>query len=113
MPRGILRPSCRSVNHLRYLVKASFDFRRKQSAVVDAEFVDLSAEVLRFAGTISADFQVEGGDRIAGTAGEDWRGLYEFKTRFGGQIVTYPQTEERQYWPMLATVARRFYSAGS
>ncbi|MFN8593942.1 MAG: peptidoglycan bridge formation glycyltransferase FemA/FemB family protein [Thermomicrobiales bacterium] len=56
--------------------------------------------------------QVDSGDRIAGTAGEDWRGLYEFKTRFGGQIVSYPPTQERQYWPLLASVARRFYATG-
>jgi lipid II:glycine glycyltransferase (peptidoglycan interpeptide bridge formation enzyme) len=57
--------------------------------------------------------EAEAGDRLAGTTGQDWRGLYEFKTRFGGQIVTYPPTLERQYWPGLATLARRFYSAGS
>lgn len=56
--------------------------------------------------------QVASGDRIAGTAGEDWRGLYEFKTRFGGRIVSYPPTQERQYWPLLASLARRFYAAG-
>ena len=53
---------------------------------------------------------VESGNRIAGTTGQDWRGLYEFKTRFGGQIVQYPPTRERRYWPALAALARRFYS---
>lgn len=53
--------------------------------------------------------QVETGDRIAGTSGNDWRGLYEFKTRFGGQIVSYPPTLERQYWPAIASLARRYY----
>lgn len=54
----------------------------------------------------------ESGDRIAGTTGQDWRGLYEFKTRFGGRIVQYPPTSERRYWPALAALARRFYSPG-
>jgi peptidoglycan pentaglycine glycine transferase (the first glycine) len=57
--------------------------------------------------------QVETGDRIAGTTGQDWRGLYEFKTRFGGQIVQYPPTRERRYVPLLASLARRYYSPGA
>jgi lipid II:glycine glycyltransferase (peptidoglycan interpeptide bridge formation enzyme) len=48
-------------------------------------------------------------DRIAGTTGSDWRGLYEFKTRFGGTIVRYPAPLERRYLPLLAKLARRFY----
>ena len=52
----------------------------------------------------------ETGDRIAATSGNDRRGLYEFKTRFGGQIVRYPPPLERVYHPFLATLARRFYS---
>ena len=30
----------------------------------------------------------DAGDEIAGTRGDDWRGLYRFKTGFGGEIVT-------------------------
>jgi lipid II:glycine glycyltransferase (peptidoglycan interpeptide bridge formation enzyme) len=56
--------------------------------------------------------QVEGGDRVAGTSGDDWRGLYEFKTRFGGRIVDYPPPLERRYHPILASLARRLYRMG-
>lgn len=45
--------------------------------------------------------------RIAGTRGEDWRGLYRFKTGFGGDIVSYPLTMERRYVPVLPWLARR------
>lgn len=55
---------------------------------------------------------VDGGDRIAGTSGSDWRGLYEFKTRFGGQIVAYPPVLERIYVPGLAHLAKRIYPVG-
>jgi lipid II:glycine glycyltransferase (peptidoglycan interpeptide bridge formation enzyme) len=51
----------------------------------------------------------EQGDRIAGTKGEDWRGLYRFKTGFGGDIVTYPPTLECRYRPLLSSLARRRY----
>jgi lipid II:glycine glycyltransferase (peptidoglycan interpeptide bridge formation enzyme) len=47
------------------------------------------------------------GDRLAGSRGDDWRGLYEFKVRFGGEIVTLPPTLERTYHPLLAAIARR------
>ena len=53
--------------------------------------------------------KVDHGDRIAGTSGDDWRGLYEFKTRFGGEIVSYPPTIERNYHPVLASMARKLY----
>lgn len=56
---------------------------------------------------------VDNGDRIAGTSGNDWRGLYEFKTRFGGQIVSYPAPMERIYVPGLAHLAKRMYPIGS
>jgi peptidoglycan pentaglycine glycine transferase (the first glycine) len=52
------------------------------------------------------------GDRLAASTGNDRRGLYEFKTRFGGQIVRFPPPVERVYHPLLATLARRFYNAG-
>lgn len=55
---------------------------------------------------------VDGGDRIAGTTGSDWRGLYEFKTRFGGAVVSYPPPLERAYHPVLTRIARRWYGAG-
>lgn len=51
----------------------------------------------------------EEGDRVAATRGNDLRGLYEFKTRFGGSIVTYPPAVERRYVPVLAALARRVY----
>lgn len=56
--------------------------------------------------------KVEDGGRIAGTSGSDWRGLYEFKTRFGGEILRYPAPVERLYHPLLASLGRRFYSLG-
>ncbi|MFL5761668.1 MAG: lipid II:glycine glycyltransferase FemX [Thermomicrobiales bacterium] len=49
------------------------------------------------------------GDRIAGTKGDDWRGLYRFKTGFGGEIISYPPTIERRYRPFLSFIARRRY----
>jgi lipid II:glycine glycyltransferase (peptidoglycan interpeptide bridge formation enzyme) len=52
------------------------------------------------------------GDRLASSTGNDRRGLYEFKTRFGGSIVRYPPPLERVYHPFLATLARRLYSSG-
>lgn len=55
-----------------------------------------------------ASSAADGGDRIAGTSSDDWRGLYEFKTRFGGQIVRYPDPLERRYIPVLAVLADRF-----
>ena len=54
----------------------------------------------------------ENGDRLAASIGNDRRGLYEFKTRFGGNIVRYPPPVERVYNPLLATLARKFYNAG-
>lgn len=44
---------------------------------------------------------------IAGTKGEDWRGIYRFKTGFGGNIVTLPDTLEREYLPGLPWLARK------
>jgi lipid II:glycine glycyltransferase (peptidoglycan interpeptide bridge formation enzyme) len=55
--------------------------------------------------------KIDNGDRIAGTSGDDWRGLYEYKTRFGGEIVEYPSTVERQYHPLLSMLAQRVYRA--
>lgn len=44
---------------------------------------------------------------IAGSRGDDWRGIYRFKTGFGGEIVSYPETLERRYVPVLPWLARR------
>lgn len=44
---------------------------------------------------------------IAGTSGKDWRGLYRFKTGFGGDIVAYPDAVERHYVPVLPALMRR------
>jgi lipid II:glycine glycyltransferase (peptidoglycan interpeptide bridge formation enzyme) len=44
---------------------------------------------------------------IAGTRGDDWRGLYRFKTGFGGEIVTYPPVLERRHRPVLPWLARK------
>ena len=49
------------------------------------------------------------GDRVASSRGDDRRGLYEFKVRFGGEIVSYPPTLERRYRPVLGWLARRVY----
>lgn len=46
--------------------------------------------------------------RVAGSQGDDWRGLYNFKVRFGGEIVSYPPSMERRYVPVLSWLARRF-----
>ena len=51
-------------------------------------------------------------DRIAGSRGEDWRGLYRFKVGFGGEIVRYPSTFERRYVPVLPALAHRFQQLG-
>lgn len=55
---------------------------------------------------------IEAGSQVAGTRGEDWRGLYEFKVRFGGRIVGFPPSVERRYAPVLATIARRLTRLG-
>ena len=44
---------------------------------------------------------------IAGTKGDDWRGLYRFKTGFGGEIVSYPTMMERRHIPVLPWLARK------
>ena len=50
------------------------------------------------------------GDRVAGTKGDDWGGLYKFKVGFGGSIVSYPPTLERRYRPILSFGVRHFYA---
>lgn len=49
----------------------------------------------------------ESGVKLASSHGDDWRGLYEFKVRFGGDQVRYPPLLERRYHPYLGAVARR------
>ena len=49
----------------------------------------------------------EGEGKAAGTKGDDWRGLYRFKTGFGGDIVSYPPTLERRHVPMVPGIMRR------
>jgi lipid II:glycine glycyltransferase (peptidoglycan interpeptide bridge formation enzyme) len=49
---------------------------------------------------------LEGG-LVAGTKGDDWRGLYKFKVGFGGQIVRFPETMERRYSRILSMIARK------
>ncbi len=49
---------------------------------------------------------IDPGEQIAGSKGDDWRGLYKFKVGFGGTIVTYPSTLERRYHPYLGFIAR-------
>ncbi len=44
--------------------------------------------------------------------GEDQRGLYNFKVRFGGEIVTFPVPMERRYLRLLAVAAHRLASLG-
>jgi peptidoglycan pentaglycine glycine transferase (the first glycine) len=44
--------------------------------------------------------------RITATHGAQWDGLYQFKTGFGGTIVSYPGTLERRYRPVLARLLR-------
>jgi lipid II:glycine glycyltransferase (peptidoglycan interpeptide bridge formation enzyme) len=49
----------------------------------------------------------ESSTAIAGTKGDDWRGLFRFKTGFGGEVVSYPPTLERRYVPILPWLARK------
>ncbi len=43
----------------------------------------------------------------AASVGEDMRGLLNFKTRFGGEIVDYPPVMERRYVPLVSWLAGR------
>ncbi len=49
---------------------------------------------------------------VTRSEGDDWRGLYTFKTRFGGEVVRYPLPMERRYHPVIYAVARRFGKVG-
>jgi lipid II:glycine glycyltransferase (peptidoglycan interpeptide bridge formation enzyme) len=47
-------------------------------------------------------------DHVPATKGDDWRGLFRFKTGFGGSIVTYPSPVQRVYHTRLSSLADRF-----
>lgn len=49
----------------------------------------------------------EDNQSLAATKGDDWRGIYRFKTGFGGDVVSYPPMVERRYVPVLPWLARR------
>lgn len=49
----------------------------------------------------------ESGVKLASSHGDDWRGLHEFKVRFGGDQVRYPPVLERRYHPFVGALARR------
>ncbi len=46
-------------------------------------------------------------DHVPATKGDDWRGLYRFKTGFGGAIVAYPPAIQRTYHRRLTQLADR------
>lgn len=46
-------------------------------------------------------------DQVTRSQGEDWRGLYTFKVRFGGEIITFPPAMERRYHPYLMAAVSR------
>lgn len=49
----------------------------------------------------------EGATGASASNGDDMRGLYTFKTRFGGEIVAYPPMMERRYVPVVSALAGR------
>jgi lipid II:glycine glycyltransferase (peptidoglycan interpeptide bridge formation enzyme) len=50
----------------------------------------------------------EGATGASASIGEDMRGLLNFKTRFGGEIVDYPPMMERRYVPVVSWLASRY-----
>ena len=46
-------------------------------------------------------------DHVPATKGDDWRGLYRFKTGFGGSTVWYPPSIQRTYHRRLTKLADR------
>ena len=54
----------------------------------------------------------EDGTRYPSTKGDDRRGLFRFKTGFGGEIVSYPPMLERRYRPVFSFLAKRLANAG-
>lgn len=51
--------------------------------------------------------QNEDQSQIIATKGDNLRGLYRFKTGFGGEIVSYPPSMERRHVPVLPWLARK------
>lgn len=51
-------------------------------------------------------------DHVPATKGDDWRGLYRFKTGFGGTIESYPPSIQRTYHRHLARLANRLIGRG-
>jgi lipid II:glycine glycyltransferase (peptidoglycan interpeptide bridge formation enzyme) len=66
-------------------------------------------------GIPSEDPVIEKGkpNQVSRTQGEDWRGLFTFKVRFGGEIFSYPPVMERRYHPFLLAAGRRIGALGS
>ena len=54
----------------------------------------------------------EGSTGGVASKGDDRRGLFRFKTGFGGEIVSYPPMLERRYRPVSTFLAKRLTSAG-
>lgn len=52
--------------------------------------------------------KIENATGATASVGEDMRGLLNFKTRFGGEIVDYPPMMERRYVPILSWLAGRY-----
>ena len=46
-------------------------------------------------------------ERVPATKGDDWRGLYRFKTGFGGSSLSYPPAIKRTYHARLDQLAHR------
>jgi len=69
---------------------------------------DGGAEIYDLWGIPVDDPRSTGGDgRAEGTKGDDWSGLYRFKTGFGGEIIRFPVAIERRYHPLLGAAAKR------
>lgn len=103
-----------------YLYGASSTAHRANGAAVAIQFEAMKWARARGArsydlwGIPAQDPTPETGDfGTGGSSGKDWRGLFRFKTGFGGHIVSYPEPIERQYIPVLPWLARRLgYVAG-
>jgi len=54
----------------------------------------------------------EGSTGEVASKGDDRRGLFRFKTGFGGEIVSYPPVLERRHRPVSAFLAKRLTNVG-